>query len=99
VFERGSSVIVEAVNVWNQTPAPKDRPIVAIGGVMTSDEWSTAKIPFCEAIEWSAEHEDWMLYHDSPLCLRRGLDEEVVIHYWVDYPTSKISAGLKEVAA
>lgn len=86
----------DASGAWNYlSEAPKDRPIVVMGKVMVSDEFSTAAIPFCGVIEWrSVEgHEDWYLFHSShdghPMTLRRGLDEEVIIHYWQEVPVEK----------
>lgn len=97
---RRAKVNTDQTGAWNTSEAPKDRPIVAFGKIMVSDEFSTAAIPFCSAIEWKelGGHADWYMYHDSdqPMALRRALDEEVIIHYWQDLPTNKTKS---EVAA
>jgi hypothetical protein len=81
---------MNAKTIWNETEAPKDRPIVAIGKVMVEDDFSTAAYPFCHAIEWRIDggHADWYYYHidGQPMTVRRALDEKIIIHCWVDYP-------------
>lgn len=74
---------------WQKSLPPKDRPIVAIGKIMIHDEWSTAALPFCDAIEWKevGGHSDWYLfYSEGPMTLRRALDEEVIVHAWLPMP-------------
>jgi hypothetical protein len=83
----------DASGAWNECEAPKDRPIVAMGKLIVSDEFSTTAIPFCEAIEWREVngHADWYLYFidEYPMTLRRALDEEVIIHSWQEFPVAK----------
>jgi hypothetical protein len=73
-------------NQWNETEAPKDGTlIVALGGVTISDEFTTAKLPFCELIFWSDEHKEWLRWFDT-MSLRRSPDDQVHIHFWMPCP-------------
>jgi hypothetical protein len=85
----------DQTGAWNTSEAPRDRAIVAVGKVMVSDEWSTAAIPFCTAIEWReiSGHSDWYHYYGEPLTVRRALDEEIIIHYWQELPQERLGPG------
>jgi hypothetical protein len=72
---------------WNTSDPPKDRPIVAVGGIMFDDGFSTEKFPFAVAIQWGEEIGEWMLCHGDHSTLRRTLEEKVIIHFWTEYPS------------
>ena len=73
---------------WNTGEPPKDgTPIVAIGKVMWSDEFSTCADPFVAEIVWrktDSGFEGWLL--SSGLAVAQSLDDEVIIHYWMPFP-------------
>jgi hypothetical protein len=77
---------------WNETEPPKDgSPLVLCGGVVVKDEVSTCKIPFCALAYWESEMKDWR-YWESGLAVRRALEDEVIVHFWMPYPQAEPGA-------
>lgn len=74
--------------MWNTTEPPKDRPIVAVGGIMLEDAEGKVKMPFTEEIRWSEGDNEWVLAYQG-LTLRREQGDKVIIHYWIDLPEEK----------
>lgn len=76
---------------WRTDAPPQDgTPIVAIGKVMYSDEFSTVAAPFVAALTWgSAPFQDiktgWH-YWQNGMSLPSTLEDEVIIHYWLPMP-------------
>lgn len=76
---------------WRTDEPPQDgKPIVAIGQLMYSDEFSTTAEPFCVALTWgSTQFQDiktgWHYWHNG-MSLASTLEDEVIIHYWLPMP-------------
>lgn len=75
---------------WNTENPPKDgTTIVAIGKVMFSDEWSTSAEPFLAEVSWcqpEGGHLGW--HYSNGMAVATTLEDEVIIHYWMPYPTA-----------
>lgn len=77
---------------WRTDEPPKDgKPIVAIGKLIYSDEFSTTDDPFCAVITWGSNRfEDikrgWHFARDG-MSLPQTPDDEVIIFWWLPYPT------------
>ncbi|MDB6020800.1 MAG: hypothetical protein JWQ04_657 [Pedosphaera sp.] len=94
------------VNTWNTEEAPKDgRPIVAVGRVIWSDDFSTAVDPFCGAVFWDtsdSKHAHWAHWprteYGHAMSVARTLDDEVRIDYWMPHPHAEPIAGAQSAA-
>ena len=77
---------------WKTNNPPKDgTTIVAIGRVISRDEFSTCVEPFVKAVRWekdSSGYEGWHLADDG-MVLACSLDDKVVIDYWNPMPTAR----------
>ncbi len=66
---------------------PKDKPIIALGRIICSDEFSTTCEPFCNAIIW--EDGGWHFFFESygvRMSVARTLEDKVIIHHWTEMP-------------
>ena len=76
---------------WRTDAPPQDgTPIVAIGKVMYSAEFSTVAQPFVAAITWgSTRFQDiktgWHFWQDG-MSVASTPDDEVIIHNWLPMP-------------
>lgn len=76
---------------WRTDEPPKDgRPIVAIGKVMYSDEFSTCAQPFVAAITWGSSRfsdikDGWHFWQDG-MSVPSTTEDEVIIHHWLPMP-------------
>lgn len=81
-----------SVSPWRTDEPPKDgTPIVAIGKVMYDDGLGTYAEPFTAAITWGSNQfndikEGWHYLKDG-MSLPSTLEDEVIIHYWLPYPS------------
>lgn len=74
-----------------QVEPPKGRPIVAVGRIISADEFSTSVAPFCAVVIWEKGNsfEGWFYFfteYQTRLSVARQLDDEVKIDYWADMP-------------
>ncbi len=79
--------------IWRKGEPPKGRAIVAVGRIIQQDEFSTYADPFVAAIVWMKDdsgYEGWHYCH-SVLTVARTLDDEVMVDYWNEIPTSSNS--------
>lgn len=79
-----------AYPIWRKDEPPKGRAIVAIGRIIQHDEISTYADPFVAAIVWMKDdsgYEGWHYCH-SVLTVARTLDDEVMVDYWNETPTT-----------
>ena len=76
---------------WHTEDPPKDgTPIVAVGRVIWSDEFSTTSEPFCAAISWQSTDSGFTgwCHHlgEYHLAVARSLDDEVKVDAWMPWP-------------
>jgi len=79
--------------IWRKDEPPKGRAIVAVGRIIQHDEISTYADPLVAAIVWMKDdsgYEGWHYCH-SVLTVARTLDDEVMVDYWNEIPTSSNS--------
>lgn len=79
-----------AYPIWQKGEPPKGRAIVAVGRIIQHDELSTYADPFVAAIVWMKDdsgYEGWHYCH-SVLTVARTLDDEVMVDYWNEIPTT-----------
>jgi len=72
---------------WKQSEPPKDGTrIVAIGQVNGHDDFGGFAEPFLQTIHWQktdSGFEGWMC---GDLALVTCLEDQVKIHFWIEYP-------------
>ena len=91
---------------WKTSEPPKDgTPIVAVGRIIYSDEFSTTVEPFTATIYWNktkSDYEGWMFWCGG-LSVQRELDDEVKIDFWIERPTEPVDCAVgaseRQVAA
>jgi hypothetical protein len=75
---------------WQSTPAPQDRPIVAMGQVCWRDDEGGGVDPFCDMIRWhrddAAPGGGYWLYEYGGLAVSSDIEAAVVIFHWIDVP-------------
>lgn len=78
-----------ATATWETTEPPKDgTPIVAIGRVISRDEFSTWAEPFLAGVVWFKDgsgFEGWH-YRSDGMTVARTLDDEVKVDWWARFP-------------
>jgi hypothetical protein len=79
------------MNTWKSENPPKDgTPVVAVGRVISRDEFSTAVDPFCTVIFWSKTEsgfEGWCLgLNEYKIAVASQLEDEVKIDFWIELP-------------
>ena len=83
---------------WNTGEPPHDGSlIIAIGKIMESADACTWADPLCAPIRWTAlpgQIAGW--HYQSGMSVRRSLDEEVIIHYWLPMPTAEVPGSTTE---
>lgn len=73
---------------WQTCEPPKDKPIVAVGRIIYTEDACTTVEPFVLAIEWrktESGYEGWLHFRGG-LTVARCPDDEVKIDYWNEYP-------------
>lgn len=73
---------------------PKDgTPIVAVGRIIYTDEWSTTVEPFCAAIHWVGKPSGfagWCQWiGEFHLAVAESLQDKVVIDHWLPFPIER----------
>jgi len=76
---------------WNtENPPLNGTPIVAVGRIIYSDEFSTTSEPFACAILWlkkSSGFEGWCFYREGGhKSLARYTTDKIHIDFWMPYP-------------
>ena len=89
----GETVHVGAASSgWKTTEPPKDgTEIVAIGKIMFTEDCYTAAEPFMAAIRWIKDDSGFDGWHlANGMALARAADDEVIIHWWIEYPKTDL---------
>ena len=83
------------MNAWNEGEPPHDRPVVILGKLIETSGCQTWCEPVCCEAIWLEEPGMCPGWHFTVnrLSIRQSLEDELVIHYWIDLP------GAQEVAA
>lgn len=84
VAARQRDQALQRTSPWQTSEAPKDRTVVIIGKIVTRIGDCTSCMPVtCEA-HWSEKSQDWL--DSDNMSIRRYLEDELVIHCWIDVP-------------
>lgn len=91
-ISREELIIKTGVPTWNTENPPKDgSPIVVVGRVICSDEFSTSVQPFAGAVKWlktESNFEGWCwCFREYPMCVQQTLEDEVNIDFWMPFPS------------